>query len=68
MNFQMQLVGTLCSTIANFSMNKKKSKTYKVKDFFKLIDQKKETKKQTSNEMASILEAFTIALGGEVKK
>lgn len=66
-NFNMSLFGQLCATIANFSMNKPKNKKFKPKDFFKPISDKKEKKKQTAEEMARILEAFTLALGGEVK-
>ena len=67
LNIQLQIFGTLCATIANFSMNKPKHKKFKAKDFFKPISEnKKEKKKQSSEDMAKILEAITIGLGGEV--
>jgi len=66
-NLNFSLFGQLCATIANFSMNKPKNKRYKSKDFFKPIDEaKKQKKKQSSQEMATILEAMTQAMGGEI--
>lgn len=68
-NLNFMLFGTLCATVANFSMSKPKSKKFKAKDFFKPLDvNKKEKRKQTSEEMAKMLEAITVGLGGEVKK
>lgn len=67
-NLNFLLFGQLCSTIANFSMNKPKNKKFKPKDFFKPIDKvKKQKRKQTPEEMAKILEVITIAMGGEVR-
>lgn len=67
-NLNFILFGQLCATIANFSMNKPKNKKFKAKDFFKQIDEiKKQKRKQSSDEMAKILEALTLAMGGEIK-
>lgn len=67
LNLNFLLFGQLCSTIANFSINKPKNKKFKPKDFFKpLGSEKKQIRKQTAEEMAKILEAVTIGLGGEV--
>ena len=64
-NLNLLVFGRVCATIANFSMNKSKNKKYKPKDFFNLINDDKKKKKQTSEEMANILEALTVAMGGE---
>lgn len=58
--------GLLCATIANFSMNKRKGKSYKVSDFVKLSSEKKR-KRLDANQIANQLKAMTVKYGGEVK-
>ena len=62
---QNQLVGLLCSVIANFSMTKKKGKNYKASDFINL---KKEKVRLTPDEIAKKLEHVTRRLNGDVNK
>lgn len=61
-NLQIEMIGNVCATIANFSMGKK-NKKYKSSDFFKI---KKKQKRQNADEMVNILSAFTLSMEGEV--
>lgn len=66
LNISFMLFGQVCATIGNFSQTKSKSKKYKAKDFFK-INEKKKKQKQSPQQMADILTAICVGLGGEVK-
>lgn len=63
-NMNFLFFGQVCATIANFSINKPKNKKFKAKDFFKIKSEKK--KRQNPEQMAKILEGFTLAMGGEL--
>jgi hypothetical protein len=54
----------ICCVIANLKRDPKRKRTaYKVDDFMP-----KEKKKMSANQLATMLEAFTLACGGEVSK
>lgn len=63
-NLKMMLFGQVCATIANFSQNKKKSKKYKIKDFFKIKNDKPQL--QSIENQIFTLMALTKQMGGEV--
>ena len=62
-NNQMIFVGTICATIANFSMGKK-NKKFKAKDFFKIKNQKPQI--ENVENQVFMLMTLTKQMGGDV--
>lgn len=61
--------GQICTTISNFSSNKKRGKTYKIKDFFKTNNKNKykNNDKMNIERQANYLLMLTQSLGGKVE-
>ena len=64
LNNQMMILGQVCATIANFSQMKKRSKKYKIKDFFNVKTGK--PKFESNENQILMLMTLTKQMGGEV--
>jgi hypothetical protein len=65
LNNKMMLAGQVCATIANFSQMRKKSKKYKIKDFFNIKINGK-PKYESNESQILMLMTLTRQMGGEV--